>query len=443
MNNKRGISLIVLVITIVVVIILAAAVILSLSGNNPINNARVANLDQTKDGIESSILAYTGKAQSQTLGYYTVAELLTGNRSETESYGIVGDEKTTNKDGEEIYNIDKTKFESKIDTLPSTPTANGAWYVDGEGKVYLVYDKKDELPSWAKNKDGEIDDSFLNQFIVIKDGSSSDNSNKDDNTSKGSAKEVADNASEYYGKAVTNYTANGVSDWKIFHSDGTNIYLISSGYLPIDKIPATKGGTTFTKGSYDKTATLTPAVNDSNYSSGSASISSSNPARKWLKSYLDSYSSSNSNMKAVAYLLDTDVWNVYKADKAEYAIGGPTLEMLMESYSKKIGVDYQAKATSATGYRISKDGGANWASYYSGMLSTSETLYVLSRSSGASAMWLASPSAYDSLYVVGVSYDGYVNVYDDSRSIVGFRPVVSLKSEISIIKNDDGSVTLK
>ena len=55
-------------------------------------------------------------------------------------------------------------------------------------------------------------------------------------------------------------------------------------------------------------------------------------------------------MKAVAYLLDTDVWNVYKTDKADYAIGGPTVEMLMKSYSKKMGVDYQAKATSATGY---------------------------------------------------------------------------------------------
>ena len=142
MKNKRGISLIVLVITIVVVIILAAAVILSLSGNNPINNARVANLDQTKDGIESSILAYTGKAESQTLGYYTVAELLTGNREETESYGIIGDKETTNNDDEAIYSIDKIKFEEKIDTLPSTPTANGEWYIDGNGKVYLVYEKK-------------------------------------------------------------------------------------------------------------------------------------------------------------------------------------------------------------------------------------------------------------------------------------------------------------
>ena len=375
-----------LVITIVVVIILAAAVILSLSGNNPINNARVANLDQTKDGIESSILAYTGKAQSQTLGYYTVAELLTGNRSETESYGIVGDEKTTNKDGEEIYNIDKTKFESKIDTLPSTPTANGAWYVDGDGKVYLVYDKKESMPKWMLNKDYNIDDTFLNKFVVIS-----------DEIVVGSAKEVADNAAEYYGKNVTNYTANGISDWKIFHSDGTNIYLISSEYLPIDKIPATKGGSAIvsTDSKWPKGASLSPAVNDSNYSSGSDSISSNNPARKWLKSYLDSYKSSNDNMKAVAYMFDTDIWTVYKTDKAEYAIGGPTVEMLFASYNKKMGADYQAKATSATGYQISKDGGVNWDCFYREMFSKSEILYVLPEYliSGADCMWLASPSA--------------------------------------------------
>ena len=438
MNNKRGISLIVLVITIVVVIILAAAVIVSLSGNNPINNARVTNLDQTKDGIESSILAYTGKVQSQTLGYYTVAEILTGNRSETEEYGIIGDKETTNNNDGAIYNIDKNKFEAKIDTLPSPPTANGEWYVDGNGKVYLVYDKKDELPNWAKNKDGEIDDSFLNQFIVIKDGSA---------TSKGSAKEVADNASEYYGKTVTNYSANDVSDWKIFHSDGTNIYLISSEYLPVNKIPATKGGSAIvnTNSSCPKGVSLSPAVNDSNYSSGSVSISNSNPARKWLKSYLDSYSSSNSNMKAVAYMLDTDVWNVYKTDKADYAIGGPTVELLMASYSKKMGVDYQAKATSATGYQISEDGGTKWTNLCNGMLSRIETLYVLpvGSTSGANAMKLASPSVYRSYYVMDVSYSGDVGYGDYDYSYGGFRPVVCLNSKVSVTDNGDGSVTLK
>lgn len=41
-ENTKGISLIVLVITIIVIIVLAAAVILTLSGNNPIENARQA-----------------------------------------------------------------------------------------------------------------------------------------------------------------------------------------------------------------------------------------------------------------------------------------------------------------------------------------------------------------------------------------------------------------
>ncbi len=432
MKNKNGISLIVLVITIVVVIILAAAVILSLSGNNPINNARIANLDQTKDGIESSILAYSGKAQSQTLGYYTVEELLTGNRSETEEYSIIGDKETTNNNEEAIYNIDKNKFESKIDALPSTPTSSGEWYVDGNGKVYLVYDKKESMPKWMLNKDGDIDDIFLNKFVVI----------------KGSAEEVANNPSEYYGKTVTNYSANGVSDWKIFHSDGTNIYLISSDYIPVDKIPATKGGNILvnTNSAHPKAVSLTPAINDSNYSDGSESISSDNPARKWLKSYLDNYSSSNENMRAVAYMLDTDVWNVYKTDKAKYAIGASTIEMLMESYSKKNNVNYQAKAANSNGYYISKDGGINWESYCFGMFSIYETLYVIPKykSSDAVASWIASPSFLSTGHLFNVFCDGNVNSdYRYDYDSIGFRPVVCLKSEISITNNEDGSVTLK
>ena len=436
MKNKRGISLIVLVITIVVVIILAAAVILSLSGNNPINNARIANLDQTKDGIESSILAYTGKAQSQTLGYYTVTELLTGNREETESYGIIGDKETTNNDDEAIYSIDKTKFEEKIDTLPSTPTANGEWYIDGNGKVYLVYEKKESMPKWMLNKDDEIDDTFLNKFVVIKDGS---------NISKGSAKEVADNVATYYGATVTNYTANGVSNWKIFHSDEKNIYLISSEFLPIDKIPATKGGKTFSKGTYSKSTSLTPAVEDSNYSDGSKSISSKNPARKWLSSYLDNYESSNQNMRAVAYMLDTTVWNVYKTNKADYAIGGPTVEMLMQSYSKKYNVNFKAEAKDVIGYHLSKDGGSSWSDYCSLMLNENDTLYVLGSgtNSGANALWLASPSTITAEHLIPIDYYGSACYYDYNNGDVGFRAVVCLKSNVEIQRNDDGSVSLK
>ena len=48
---------------------------------------------------------------------------------------------------------------------------------------------------------------------------------------KTAAKKVYENPTEYYGKSITNYSANGVEDWKIFYSDGINIYLISDDYV--------------------------------------------------------------------------------------------------------------------------------------------------------------------------------------------------------------------
>lgn len=110
-----------------------------------------------------------------------------------------------------------------------------------------------------------------------------------------------------------------------------------------------------------------------------------------------------------------------------------------------MGVNYQAKATSATGYQISKDGGTNWGNYYNGMFSRSETLYVLpaGSTSGANAMWLASPCAYSSDCVVTANYSGGVLYGLYSGTHIGFRPVVRLNSGVSITDNGDGSVTLK
>ena len=427
-SDLRGISLITLIITIVVVIILAAAIILSLSGNNPINNARVANLDQTKDGIESSILTYTGKAQSETLGYYTVAELITGNREETESYGIIGDEITINKNGEEIYNIDKTKFESKIDTLPSTPTKNSTWYVDSNGHVYLVFEKKENLASWMTNKDGELDDTLLNKFVAIKTW----------------ATLVAQNPLEYYGAEVTNYIANGVSNWKIFHSDGRHIYLISSDYIPLTSVPKTKGDLEIKnqEAEYTKSAPLTPAITDSNYV-GSDSIKNTS-VRKWL-SYISEYpQSTKPNMQAVAYLLDTEVWNCFKIEgKADYAIGGPTLEMLAASYnkiheSKKI----EYKITE-NGYDVKWSTDESFDGYISG-IKPSESLYILPsyKTSGADAMWLASPSVGYYSHLKGVYFSGHVSTPYCGDANVGFRPIVCLSSGVQMEQNDDGSVSI-
>ena len=57
-TNKRGISLIVLVITIIVIIILAAAVILTLNGNNPIDNSKQATFDNDCAELKSAMSMY-------------------------------------------------------------------------------------------------------------------------------------------------------------------------------------------------------------------------------------------------------------------------------------------------------------------------------------------------------------------------------------------------
>ena len=54
-NSKKGISLIVLVITIIVIIILSAAVLLTMSKNNPVDNAVLATYSSDKAEIKSAI----------------------------------------------------------------------------------------------------------------------------------------------------------------------------------------------------------------------------------------------------------------------------------------------------------------------------------------------------------------------------------------------------
>ena len=56
--------------------------------------------------------------------------------------------------------------------------------------------------------------------------------------------------------------------------------------------------------------------------SGSASITDERIKALNNDYFTKGYSSSNNNMKSVAYMLDTNAWSGFEVDKAEYAIGG-------------------------------------------------------------------------------------------------------------------------
>ena len=53
-----------------------------------------------------------------------------------------------------------------------------------------------------------------------------------------------------------------------------------------------------------------------------------------LLSQYGTYTSTNYNAKATAYLLDTNVWSGFaNSSYADYAIGGPSLELFVDSYN--------------------------------------------------------------------------------------------------------------
>ena len=266
------------------------------------------------------------------------------------------------------------------------------------------------------------------------------------------AKDIANSTdkSKYYGAIVTNYECNnnaGVNAWKIFYADENNIYLIADDYIASTYVPKGKGGSSLNQGNTEYGLYFTNVLSDYN---GSTDITDTKiqALNSNYFNYLTENSITNSkdNMKAVAYMLDTNVWRAFKGEKAQYAIGGPTIEMLMSSYSQKHGVDYRAQTSNSTGlgYEISKDGGATWAYTYSFMMDSSDNLYVISDREKAFAMWVSSPSGDGNPKgMINLYLDGLMNMNPCNTPQIGFRPLVCLNSNIQLEKNSDGTYAIK
>ena len=169
---------------------------------------------------------------------------------------------------------------------------------------------------------------------------------------------------------------------------------------------------------------------------GSASIT--DPRIQSLNNdyFTKGYSSTDYNMKAVAYMLDTSAWSGFSGDKAEYAVGSPSIELFFKSYSEKYKVNYIAQAKS-TGYQMSNNGGASWTlPAYDSILDINDSTYVSSKS-----FWISSPY-YDSSEIINIYSNGRVGAYSYSSTTNGLRPIVCLKSDIQLEKNPDGSYTI-
>ncbi len=232
---------------------------------------------------------------------------------------------------------------------------------------------------------------------------------------------INENPQKYYGVNVKYECQNHETKWKIFSSDGEKIYLIASDYISTKYIPCQND---------DRLKYI---------------VSFENIARHY-KNILG-----KENAEPVKYMLDKIIWKYFggfvNTKYAEYATGGPTLELLIESYNKKYWKNYMYKLIDddrTTGYLISANGGITWEIHNINiMLSIDDGLYVISNEEKAYGYWLSSFSnTHHRYYLYCVVYDGCISCAEKYVRTLGFRPVICLKPGVSIKKLSDGTYEL-
>ena len=270
--------------------------------------------------------------------------------------------------------------------------------------------------------------------------------------SGGNATEIANNAEIYYGREITNYTdPSGDPDikWQIYYADkdSNTIYLIADRYARNSYIPQSKGSYSIEK--------------DGNYNIGFSSIyqaytgsASITDARvKKLISWVSSYpSSTNDNIRSIAYLLDIDLWNAQYKDSTygAYAIGGPTIELFCKSYKDTHPDRYiECADMNSNGYNVKWSDGKRYGTDIAGLPTSADytkifrnyRLYVIPENLNSGYYWLACPNATSSDYLHLVHYCGgmdWISCYGK----IGVRPVVCLQSGIQLVSNGDGTYKL-
>ena len=274
-----------------------------------------------------------------------------------------------------------------------------------------------------------------------------------DKTERISAQEIYNNPEEYYGKEVNYTSANGQNDWKIFHSDGTNIYLITGNYV---KVTGSDNATIDTKklNANTKMQIVSGAQNyrvqwnSSNLPSFSTDVSTEVISKFKINTSVFNINNykSNANAQCVSTLLDTNNWTGYidtSKSSGQYAIGGPTVELWMESWNRRYpsaSDQLYCNNSNSYGYYVGTESNPkNYGSNTTGKKGEGGELYFANNHSAltdgdntVNYYYLASPSAYSTNRVLGASYDGYVGrtIYDYYYG--GLRPVVCLQSNITL-----------
>ena len=273
-----------------------------------------------------------------------------------------------------------------------------------------------------------------------------------------------DNVATYLGRVVTNYVPTATTV-----AVGTNTYAVSNNYrlyyVDFEKKYNKDEVSVFLKADCTNNRYALPVTDTTSSDASNIKIKALNPSL--YKDGVTSPVASQENMKAVTFLTNTSNWNSLKtgaslADKVNYVVGAPSVEMMMDSYNTKYGLTngkmitdtltastdrvklfYQYPTTLNTygsnlGYEVgpqsdssSKNGYNYWTSNYS--VKTDSKVDSMYYPGDKQYYWLASPSANGTSLVLLVRFSGGGRVGSDNYiNTYAFCPLVSLKSTVSL-----------
>ena len=268
-----------------------------------------------------------------------------------------------------------------------------------------------------------------------------------------SATDIKENPEGYYGQTVDYTSTNGQNDWKIFHSDGTNIYLITGNYVKVTdnngNIDTNKlnAGTKMQIASGGKDYRVN--WNSSNLPTFSTDVSSDIISKFKINTSVFNINDKKNNAsfpnaQCVSTLLNSSLWTEYidsSKGSNQTAIGGPTVQLWMDSWNARYpDQKVYCDSANANGYYVGRSSGSttenislNKNENNGGELYFSNNFSALTDGNNTVDYYLlASPSATSSGSVLRVNYNGSVNISGYNYYYGGVRPVVCQQSNISL-----------
>ena len=392
LDESTGITLVALVVTIIVLLILAGVSLNLVAGSNGIlgraqKAVDIMNMAKIKEEVELKIAElqmdyYTEKNDFANVNDYVKAKLREGvelsNGAEIScdengalSYegleiGTFNPDGTVTIDGELSGNQIVTKYAVSYDANGGTGAPATKKYTAGENVVINFEIKPSRkgynFLGWAKSSTAATPEYTTSGSFTMGTQSVTLYAVWE---SLATAKILPTN----YGDNVS-YSANGVSDWKVFLNDGDNVYIIASDYVPNTNLNKEDGITA-----------------------------------------IGTYSISGSSVEGLVNWLQTNsYWDIYTTGlSGATAKGGPNHKEFWASYNAKYGTDYGSLY-----HNIATQAGYN------------DLLYFPHKEkwNGVAAYWLS--SAESTTAVQWVYSSGYVGGGPNQQDYTGVRPLVKL-----------------